>query len=39
MYRKVEDFLEDWTIASEGTANVFKALTDDKLDQAIVSRS
>ncbi len=37
MYRKVEDFLEDWTIASEGTANVFKALTDEKLDQSIVA--
>ena len=37
MYRKVEDFLEDWTIASEGTANVFKAITDEKLDQSIVA--
>ncbi len=36
MYRKVEDFLEDWTVASEGTANVMKAMTDEKLDQAIV---
>lgn len=35
MYRKVEDFLEEWTVSSEGTTKVFKALTDDKLDQAI----
>ena len=36
MYRKVEDFIEEWTIASEGTANVMKAITDEKLDQSIV---
>ncbi|MCG7336889.1 DinB family protein [Sporosarcina sp. ACRSM] len=36
MYRKVEDFLEDWTVSSEGTANVMKAMTDEKLGQAIV---
>lgn len=36
MYRKVEDFLEEWTISSGGTANVINAMTDDKLDQAIV---
>jgi uncharacterized damage-inducible protein DinB len=36
MYRKVEDFLEDWTVSSEGTANVMRAMTDEKLDQAIV---
>lgn len=36
MYRKVEDFLEDWTASSEGTATIIKAITDEKLDQAIV---
>ena len=36
MYRKVEDFLEDWTVSSEGTTNVMKAMSDEKLDQAIV---
>ena len=36
MYRKVEDFIQEWTMSAEGTANVFKAMTDDKLDQAIV---
>lgn len=37
MYRKVEDFIEEWTIASAGTANVIKAITDEKLDQSIVA--
>jgi uncharacterized damage-inducible protein DinB len=37
MYRKVEDFIEEWTIASEGTANVMKAITDEKLNQSIVA--
>lgn len=36
MYRKVEDFLNEWAKASEGTLKVLEALTDDKLDQAIV---
>ncbi|MGG0655279.1 DinB family protein [Rummeliibacillus pycnus] len=36
MYRKVEDFLEDWTASSKGTLNVMKAITNDKLDQGIV---
>ncbi|MFO1446249.1 DinB family protein [Bacillus sp. Bva_UNVM-123] len=36
MYRKVEDFLEDWTNSSAGTLNVMKAITNDKLDQSIV---
>ncbi|MFJ8063614.1 DinB family protein [Psychrobacillus sp. NPDC096426] len=35
MYRKVEDFVEDWTISAAGTLNVIKAITNDKLDQAI----
>lgn len=36
MYRKVEDFLEDWVVSSEGTLNVMKAITNDKLNQSIV---
>jgi len=36
MYRKVDDFLLDWNISQEGTLNVFKAMTNDKLDQSIV---
>lgn len=36
MYRKVEDFLEDWTVSFKGTANVIKAMTDEKLGQSIV---
>jgi uncharacterized damage-inducible protein DinB len=36
MYRKVEDFLTDWTKSSNGTVKVLEALTDEKLDQAIV---
>ncbi|WP_203248558.1 DinB family protein [Sporosarcina beigongshangi] len=36
MYRKVEDFLEDWTVSYEGTTNVIKAMIDEKLDQSIV---
>ncbi|TQR16269.1 DinB family protein [Psychrobacillus soli] len=35
MYRKVEDFVEDWTVSAAGTLSVFKAITNDKLDQAI----
>ncbi|WP_060206689.1 DinB family protein [Sporosarcina koreensis] len=37
MYRTVEDFIEEWTIASVGTANMIKAITDEKLDQSIVA--
>lgn len=36
MYRKIEDFLEDWTVSSEGTLKVIRAITNDKLNQAIV---
>lgn len=36
MYRKVEDFVEDWTISAEGTLKVFRAMTNDTLNQAIV---
>ncbi|MFJ7972023.1 DinB family protein [Psychrobacillus sp. NPDC096389] len=35
MYRKVEDFVEDWTASAAGTLKVFQAMTNDKLDQAI----
>lgn len=36
MYRKVDDFLEDWSVSSTGTLNVFKAITNEKLGQSIV---
>ena len=36
MYRQVEDFLNDWSIAAEGTVQVLKVITDDKLEQCIV---
>ena len=36
MYRKVEDFIEDWGVSSTGALNAIKAITNDKLDQAIV---
>ncbi|MGF7046241.1 putative damage-inducible protein DinB [Paenibacillus sp. DS2015] len=36
MYRKVEDFIMEWNESVTGTVNVFKAMTDDKLNQAIV---
>ncbi len=29
MYRLVDDFLNDWTAASQGTIQVLKAVTDD----------
>ena len=35
MYRKVEDFIQDWQGSSAGTLRVLEAMTDDKLDQAI----
>ncbi|WP_144513913.1 DinB family protein [Bacillus sp. FJAT-22090] len=36
MYRTVNDFIEEWTIAGEGTLRVLNSLSDEKLDQAIV---
>ena len=36
MYRKVEDFIKDWEISRGGTIKVLEAMTDEKLDQAIV---
>lgn len=36
MYRVVNDFIADWSVASEGTLRVLHSLSDEKLDQAIV---
>ncbi|EZH66345.1 damage-inducible protein DinB [Bacillaceae bacterium JMAK1] len=36
MYRTVEDFIQDWTLESRGTAAVIAAITDEKLDVSIV---
>ena len=36
MYRTVEDFSKEWHVSSKGTLNVMKAITDDKMSQAIV---
>ncbi|MCR8844337.1 DinB family protein [Paenibacillus sp. SC116] len=36
MYRKSEDFIEDWIASSAGTLSVMKAITDDKMDYSIV---
>ncbi|MFJ7730698.1 DinB family protein [Lysinibacillus sp. NPDC097231] len=36
MYRQVNDFLHEWTAASQGTLQVLKAVTDEKLGQSIV---
>ncbi|WEK53471.1 MAG: DinB family protein [Candidatus Cohnella colombiensis] len=36
MFRKVEDFIAEWNESATGTVNVFKSMTDDKLNQAIV---
>ena len=36
MYRTVQDFLADWSTSAAGTLKVLEAMTDDKLDQAIV---
>ncbi|WP_010098615.1 DinB family protein [Ornithinibacillus scapharcae] len=36
MYRVVQDFINDWDHASSGTLQVIEAITDEKLDQAIV---
>lgn len=35
MYRKPEDFVEDWIVSSAGTLAVMKAVTDEKMTQAI----
>jgi uncharacterized damage-inducible protein DinB len=36
MYRNAEDFLEDWVATSAGTLAVMKAITDEKMNTAIV---
>lgn len=36
MYRIVQDFLAEWDRAANGTLQVLEALTDEKLNQAIV---
>ncbi|PKG24339.1 DinB family protein [Niallia nealsonii] len=36
MYRQVNDFLADWSAQAEGTIRVLEAITDEKLNQAIV---
>ena len=36
MYRTVNDFITDWSVAAEGTLRILESLTDDKLDQAII---
>ena len=36
MYRQVDDFLNEWSASAQGTIQVLKALTDDKLEQSIV---
>lgn len=36
MYRHVDDFLQEWSNASDGTLQLLQALTDDKLQQSIV---
>lgn len=36
MYRKSEDFLQDWKATSAGTLSVMKAVTDDKMNTAII---
>ncbi|UED78181.1 DinB family protein [Lysinibacillus sp. CD3-6] len=36
MYRHVDDFLSEWTVAAEGTAKVLKAMSDESLSQSIV---
>lgn len=36
MYRQVNDFLKEWSVAAKGTAQVMQAMTDDKLEQSIV---
>jgi len=36
LYRNIEDFIEDWNASSNGTLQVIKAMTDEKMDQSIV---
>lgn len=36
MYRQVDDFINEWSAAAQGTIQVLKAVTDDKLEQSIV---
>lgn len=36
LYRTVNDFITDWSVAAEGTLRVLESLSDEKLDQAIV---
>ncbi|MFC4386268.1 DinB family protein [Gracilibacillus marinus] len=36
MYRKIEDFIIEWDVAAAGTLRVLEAMTDEKLNQAIV---
>ena len=36
MYRTVEDFINDWSESAASTLNVIRAISDDKLDVAIV---
>jgi len=36
MYRQVDDFLQEWAAASQGTLQVLKAVSDEKLEQSIV---
>jgi len=36
MYRTTADFKEEWSASAAGTLSVFKAITDDKMDVAIV---
>lgn len=35
MYRKLEDFINDWTIESESTLKIFNNLTDESLTKKI----
>ena len=37
MYRKAQDFLEDWQMNAKGTLHVIQAITDDKKDVSIVT--
>ena len=36
MYRKVEDFVMDWTQSADGTLQVIRAISDERLDFSIV---
>ena len=36
MYRKVEDFISDWTQSANGTLQVIRSISDEKLDFSIV---